>query len=222
MREHSVNSSDNFIMGWYMDDTTLCDKIISFFDDNRDKAKEGCVGGLSPEDIENGNTIAHTYVDKDVKDSLDYALNFNKTLLEEYNEHLLECLGNYYEKYTFANIYNVDLLEATNIQYYPPNGGYKMYHSECISDDYPAAVRHITFMTYLNDVTDQGETEFYYQKLKVKPEKGLTLMWSGNWMHTHRGIPSPTQEKYIATGWLHFSSDNSARNVLHSHGIKLW
>ena len=31
-------------------------------------------------------------------------------------------------------------------------------------------------MTYLNDIKDGGETEFYYQKLKVKPEKGLTLI----------------------------------------------
>jgi tryptophan synthase alpha subunit len=68
----------------------------------------------------------------------------------------------------------------------------------------PACDRHLVFMTYLNDITDQGETEFYYQQLKVKPEKGLTLMWGVDWTFTHRGIVSPTQEKYITTGWLSF------------------
>ena len=60
-------------------------------------------------------------------------------------------------------------------------------------------------MFYLNDVEDEGETEFYYQKLKVKPKKGLTLIWPADWTHTHRGIPSKTQEKYIATGWYSFT-----------------
>ena len=57
-------------------------------------------------------------------------------------------------------------------------------------------------MTYLNDVTDAGETEFYYQKIKVKPEKGLTLIWPSEWPWTHRGLTSKTQIKYIATGWF--------------------
>ena len=59
-------------------------------------------------------------------------------------------------------------------------------------------------MTYLNDVSDGGETEFYYQKLKVKPETGLTLIWGSDWTFMHRGITSKTQTKYIATGWLDY------------------
>ena len=59
-------------------------------------------------------------------------------------------------------------------------------------------------MTYLNDVTDDGETEFYYQKIKVKPQKGLTLIWPADWTHTHRGNTSKTQDKYIITGWYSF------------------
>jgi hypothetical protein len=65
--------------------------------------------------------------------------------------------------------------------------------------------RHLVFMTYLNDVTDGGETEFFYQKLKVKPEKGLTLIWGADWTFTHRGITSPTQTKYIVTGWFNYT-----------------
>ena len=59
-------------------------------------------------------------------------------------------------------------------------------------------------MTYLNDVEDKGETEFVLQNLKVKAEKGKTLIWPADWTHTHRGIISPTQEKYIVTGWFNF------------------
>jgi hypothetical protein len=57
-------------------------------------------------------------------------------------------------------------------------------------------------------VLDQGETEFFHQKIKFKPEKGLTLIWPADWTFTHRGIASLSEEKYIATGWLSFVDKN--------------
>lgn len=59
-------------------------------------------------------------------------------------------------------------------------------------------------MTYLNTVTDEGGTEFLNQELKISAEKGKTVIWPADWTHTHRGVASPTQEKYIITGWLSF------------------
>jgi len=60
-------------------------------------------------------------------------------------------------------------------------------------------------MTYLNDVDDAGQTEFFYQQVKIKPIKGLTLFWPADWTHTHRGVTSLTQTKYITTGWYSFN-----------------
>ena len=51
---------------------------------------------------------------------------------------------------------------------------------------------------------DQGGTEFYYQNMTIQPKKGLTVIWPADWTHTHRGIVSPTQEKYIITGWFSY------------------
>ena len=59
-------------------------------------------------------------------------------------------------------------------------------------------------MTYLNDVRDGGETEFFHQNLRVAARRGLTLIWPADWTHTHRGIVSPTEEKIIVTGWFSF------------------
>ena len=59
-------------------------------------------------------------------------------------------------------------------------------------------------MTYLNDVEDCGETKFKLQNLKVKAEKGKTVIWPADWTHTHCGVVAPTQEKYIVTGWFSF------------------
>ncbi len=77
----------------------------------------------------------------------------------------------------------------------------KNWHTERCSHKGDLSTRHLVFMTYLNDVTDKGETEFMHQKMAVQPRKGLTVIWPADWTHTHRGVPSPSQDKYIATGW---------------------
>ena len=64
--------------------------------------------------------------------------------------------------------------------------------------------RHLAFMTYLNDVNEGGETEFFYQEAKIRPRKGLSLIWPTDWTHTHRGVPAPKEQKTIVTGWLKF------------------
>ena len=74
-----------------------------------------------------------------------------------------------------------------------------LFRSERALAEYPYALRHLVFMTYLNDC-DAG-TEFLFQDIKIQPKKGLTLIWPSDWTFTHRGIVSTTQEKFIATGW---------------------
>lgn len=195
MREHLVNKLDNFISGWYMDDDTLMDDIIQYHKTS-DTKSEGTY-------IKNGSLTP--VVDKTIKDSVDCFLDHNAELSLRYHNNLQKVLDRYIEKYKFCNFYcRFANKDYTNIQYYPVGGGYYNWHTERGDTYPPVANRHLTFMTYLNDVDDAGETEFYYQKLKVKPEKGLTLIWGSDWTFTHRGIPSPSQEKYIVTGWLHF------------------
>jgi hypothetical protein len=51
------------------------------------------------------------------------------------------------------------------------------------------------------------------QDLAVKPKKGLTLIWPSDWSHTHRGVPSNTEEKIIATGWYELKASAREKNV---------
>ena len=191
MREHEVNSSDNFICGWYMENTTLCDTIIDFHKNSKEKNP-----GLS-------NLHGEILVNKNIKDSVDCLLTDPVSL--PYFEHLKDCMWKYVEKYKWCNEYDPwGVFEAANIQHYYPGGGYHVWHTERSTGTFTTSRRHLVFMTYLNDVTDDGETEFFYQKLKVKPEKGLTLIWPADWTFTHRGISSQSQEKYIVTGWFSF------------------
>ena len=190
MITHSINLLDNFVAGWYTD-TDVCDKILNYFK------------------ISNNTHIGETgnRVDRAIKDSIDCKLQDN-VLLEEYFFKILNpCIEQYKIKYPYCDNYNPwGLVETVNIQKYLPGGGYHQWHTERTSNSMPFASRHLVFMTYLNTVVDQGETEFFHQKIKIKPEKGLTIIWPADWTFTHRGITSLTEEKYIATGWLNFVS----------------
>jgi hypothetical protein len=193
MREHNVNKLNNFIMGWYTDENNLCDEIIKYHKNHPEKQIEGLTGY-------NGISV----VNKEEKDSIDVVFD-EPSLSFEYSSLLQKCCKEYGKKYPWSNNYGFwKIIETTNIQYYLPGGGFKTWHTERGNASPVNCTRHLVFMTYLNDVTDSGETEFFHQEIKIKPEKGLTLIWPADWTFTHRGIVSPTQEKYIVTGWFNY------------------
>ena len=143
-------------------------------------------------------------VDTSVKDSLEMSFPANDPSVawRRYLLSLKAAMGLYLEDYPYAGAYGAfSITGRTNVQLYPPSGGYKTFHTERTGKGEPEGSRHLVFMTYLNDVTDAGGTEFCHQNLIVSPKKGLTLIWPADWTFTHRGVPSPTQEKIITTGW---------------------
>ena len=81
-------------------------------------------------------------------------------------------------------------------------GGYHVWHYESSSRE--ICNRLLTWILYLNDVQEGGETEFLYQHMRVKPEQGTLVIWPAAFTHTHRGNPPLSNEKYIVTGWTEF------------------
>ena len=196
MREHQVNSLDNFIAGWYLDDTSICDELIAFHEHSQNKT-QGLIGKLI-------GSETRPVVDLNQKDSVDCPLEGD--LLSKYFLSLKNIVDLYIEKYPCCNHYAAwKIIDRVNIQHYKRNGGYHAWHTErSAGNSHLIASRHLTFITYLNTVEDKGETEFLHQKLSIKPEKGLTIIWPVDWTFTHRGVSSPTEEKWIATGWFNY------------------
>jgi hypothetical protein len=95
-------------------------------------------------------------------------------------------------------------LQATSteikVQKTPPRGGYHVWHCEQAS--LHNATRVLVWTIYLNDIPDgEGETEFLWQGLRVKPKAGTVCIFPAAFTHTHRGNPVYSCNKYIATGW---------------------
>jgi hypothetical protein len=94
-----------------------------------------------------------------------------------------------------------------NIQHYiADRGGYPKWHCECMPrlDGGESLHRHLLWTIYLNDRFDGGETEFLYQRRKIKPRTGSLLIAPATFTHTHRGNRPLGGDKYIATSWILF------------------
>lgn len=176
----------SFISAWKLEPGKLfCDEIINFFENSKEIPKM-VVDNESKKDTE-----------MFINDSTNEYINFFKS------EILGECYYQYCKKYQYCKAREV-CSSIFKIQKYNPNESYKNWHCERSNLDPMNISRHLVWMMYLNDVNDGGETEFYYQQLKIKPEVGKILIWPSDWTHTHRGIPSPSKVKYIATGWFNY------------------
>lgn len=187
--------SPNFIAGSYIDEK-ICDGVIEYFEENAHVQHPGQMGcGVVPE----------------WKDSVDIQVHpeVSERRLKAYLDALTVVCEGYVEQFPWASKDHGywRLNESFNIQRYLPGQGFHKWHTERNCADGSNPFRHLVFMTYLNTVTDGGETEWHHQQIKLKPEKGLTVIWPSDWTHLHRGIPSPSQTKYIVTGWYGYDTD---------------
>tara|TARA_R100001591_G_C4265676_1_gene161010 strand:+ start:45 stop:566 length:522 start_codon:yes stop_codon:yes gene_type:complete len=127
--------------------------------------------------------------------------SFHNIELHDYFNELNKVLKKYIEKYKYVDEGQEpwNLNSRIQIQKYEPQESYFSWHSESTGFK-NSNNRILVFTTYLNDIEDGGETEFFYQKEKIKPEKGKTILFPAFWTHTHKG--NITKEtKYIITGW---------------------
>ena len=86
------------------------------------------------------------------------------------------------------------------VKVYNPGGHYD-WHQDYVIDRYNG-VRELTFIWYLNDDFDEGETEFVNGR-KITPKTGRLLIFPASWMYVHRGCRVKKNNKYITTGWYH-------------------
>ena len=160
--------------------------------------------------------LNEVHVEKpDVKRSTD--ITFTPQFLQDpqwgpYLQHLVttveENLVNYTFKFkqAFEKMDDFRIDTAFNMQRYEPGEGFYGWH--CERAGLTNSNRVLVWMAYLNDVKEGGETQFYHQGHKETPTQGKLLIWPSDWTHTHRGIPAPTESKYILTGWFtHYKND---------------
>ena len=190
-------------IGDFSIDPVICDRLVEL---HRACDRQGLVkaGRMYPA----GQGSAS--VDAKKKDSLDVAVgDIPNELQDEYGvplyiRELQRCTHEYLERYRHLQVAKFGVTESPVIQHYRPGGGFKAEHFE--RSNIATATRMLVWMTFLNDVTDGGGTRFVYQDRTFDAVRGRTLIWPTDFTHTHVGVVSPTQHKYIITGWFNFAA----------------
>jgi hypothetical protein len=156
---------------------------------------------LSSDRPENDNTIKE---DKTV-----FLLDASKTLKFVNWELQNITLNNIWHKYNeYVNKYSIlkhaqhHSMSSIRMQKTNIGGGYHIWHYE--NAEYKTSDRILTWILYLNDVEEGGETEFLYYHKRIKPKAGRLVLWPTSFTHTHRGNPPLSGEKYILTSWMEF------------------
>ena len=174
-------------------DKQNCDFVIQDFERNM---------ANNPSCISNGNK----QFGNQEMGRLDIAL-FAQNVLPEtckmVNETLNNCLNLYTEE--FFSLKQIKARsEIVKIQRTSPRGGYHVWH--CEADCRLHMDRVLVWMIYLNDIPEgEGETEFLWQGIRVKPKAGTCVIWPAQFTHPHRGNPVYSCDKYIATGWYTYT-----------------
>ena len=170
----------------------LCDEIIHKYENEGEYRKKGITaGGFNP----------------DVKNTLDFNI-FKKEKWEIIHKTLYQEIARNLQKYINNNnkILNGTLwYETFMIQRYTKCEGRYIYHEDfSINND--KSYRVLTYLWYLNDVDEGGETEFF-GNFKIKPKAGKLVIFPAFWTYPHSGLIPISNDKYILTGWIYKSWD---------------
>jgi hypothetical protein len=184
----------------------LCQQIITYGDKifNGDLANTineeddtDLGGSLSESKIMEGSEMyGSAYNRHDSAFMLNYA---SAKYTSNINQMLKACANHYCSHFSTlkkTRMFSSDI----KMQRTPPGGGYHSWHYE--NGTVECAARELTWMIYLNDIEEGGETEFMYQKRRVKPTVGTVVIFPAGLTHVHRGgFLLGDKDKYIVTGW---------------------
>lgn len=189
----------NFIGSWLILNDQLFENIINFFENNKTFHTQGRMdNGIN---LKEKKTTDMTIDPLDLKDHKYF-------MFKDYFDELIKCFEDYKKQWPFIgeNIKNLDI-PSFNVQRYLSGEHFSKIHSERVSTS--TCHRIFAWMTYLNDIDDGagGCTNFHHYGIKVKPQKGKTLIWPAEWTHAHCGEILNSGVKYIITGWMHFPTN---------------
>ena len=90
-----------------------------------------------------------------------------------------------------------------NVQRTKPGEGFD-WHNDFYATTTQNELRVLTFIWYLNDVDEGGETEFV-NGVVITPRVGRLAVFPAEFTAAHRGVTPVSGTKWIATGWFHQS-----------------
>jgi len=184
----------------------LCKDLIQMFEEETNKYEGVTFKGL----------------DKNIKDTTDFIIpennqkwnKINNLLNKEIHNNIKIYLDELNNKIDFENqnqntLSKYKIFENTNflhknymMQRYSKGKGKYVYHNDFQVNNENKSYRAITYLWYLNNVEEGGETVFF-GNYKIKPKTGTLIFFPASWCYPHTGKMPLSSNKYIITGWLY-------------------
>lgn len=185
---HMVNLNDFIHIHDNVLETDTCNFLIDLFEDQENK-HEVIVNDRKPNFVQ-FNLTENSTISKEVTDI--HNLLIQKTI--KYRDM-------YYETYDKRVFPEKHAFEQFRIKRYNPEED-QAFDTHVDVVDHDTSRRYISFMWYLNNVDEGGETVFL--DLKIKPELGKLVVFPPLWMFPHMGKDPISNSKYILTTYLHY------------------
>ena len=166
---------------------SFCNNVIQKFELD-DRKRQGQVGSGVRLEIKRSCDLSIT----GKEDWVSYDEAFFKSLNNALKEYLKFIPQEFIE---FKALGRFEDDTGYQIQKTQPGDYYIWHHDQ-------TKTRLVTFIWYLNDVKDDGYTEFI-DGTRIQPEAGKLIIFPATWDFLHRGVSPKTETKYICTGWVH-------------------
>ena len=177
----------------------LCKDIIEIYEKTQNKYRATTLGGLNEDvfkamqcGIENITDPNWQTIHEFLKQELTNNLKRYATILDSQIGD-----GNTYQHLKEGIIYNDFHIN----KYECKNEGKYDYHIDRYLAKGLNQERCITFIWYLNDVAEGGETEMK-GNIRIKPEAGKLLLFPSTWTYPHCSRKTISNDKYVIVGWL--------------------
>jgi hypothetical protein len=181
----------------------MCDNIIHLYELNYKLHRDGQIFAGVNKNVKNTRDML-------IPKNNDIWKNIEKTLYVSLHEGLNKYLDSIQkDEYSigkntpFKMFAGFELtIDYFMIQKYEKNDGKYIYHNDYRCDISNSKYRVITYIFYLNDVIEGGETEFWATH-RITPKKGKVVFFPSTWSYPHCGKMPISSDKYIITGWFY-------------------
>ena len=180
-----------------------CDNILKQFEKETQNHYNGVTGGGYTPNVKRTTEINITRTQNWEKWN-ELCFKRLNIALQKYATYCKESCHNEFLYNIIYNQYGIINDTGYQLQKYKKEQQYYKWHQDGGLKEGCHQHRIITYLWYLNDVTEGGETYFFHGK--VKPKKGRLVLFPACWNYNHKGETPISNDKYIITGWVYSNS----------------